>query len=150
MEPGDPSRYRAIPEVEPLDPMHPDPLLEHNSLAAAQVHRSPCIQNFLEQEAQRNDTESLESNISNKESPVSKDFQRDVEPSPVKKVKKFNDPQALVDVTSHNPAAPSRDQYVPWFGDFLDGRFSNDPDQRAKPIMAFWITLCFVFHSSTF
>ena len=58
-----PSRYRAIPEVEPLDPMHPDPLLEHNSLAAAQVHRSPCIQNFLEQEAQRNDTESLESNM---------------------------------------------------------------------------------------
>lgn len=108
-----PSRYRAIPEVEPLDPKHPDPLLEHNSLAAAQVHRSPCIQNFLEQEAQRNDTESLESDISKTEKPVPKDFQRDVGPSPVRKCSEGNDPQALMGVTSHNPAAPSRDRHLP-------------------------------------
>ena len=80
-------------------------------------------------------------NISNKESPVSKDFQRDVEPSPVKKVKKFSDLQALVDVTSYNPAAPSRDQHVPMRQKLICRKAELSRAYKKLPLLMFYLPL---------
>ncbi len=107
-----PSRYRAIPKVEPLDPEHPDPLLESESILAAQIHRSPCIQKFLEQEAQRLEIEPLNTEISEvrKEGINTSQIMANLSST---KTKDDVNLQASTGGSLSVPAAPCRDRHVP-------------------------------------